>query len=124
MSVIEDMRAALENPGYRLDMRFYAETYNDMCWVCAGGATVVFGLGGSNHCATWSSEQWLVAKWCDAVRLSAFCSCAMLGHPIPESAQNAWDCAMADAGNPDFFPAWERFANALPTLAEIEGAKR
>ena len=124
MSVIEDMRAALANPGYVLDMQVYAGTFNNKCHVCAGGSAVVFGLGGPMNEDAWSADQWDVARWCDAVRRGWWDRCVELGHPVPEAAQNAWYGAMMDADEPDFFPAWERFANALPTESELMEAKR
>lgn len=125
LSVIEDMRTALATPGYALNMTWWASTNEEdgCCHVCAGGAAVIFGMGGRPDYYQWTPEQDLVADWCDSVRTGDWDGCACNGHPVPESACDAWDCAMIAPRQPDFFSAWERFANALPTLAEIEGVK-
>ena len=123
MSVIEDMRTVVATPGYVLDMAFYAYTINNKCHVCAGGSAVVMGMNGDRNWKSWSREQLQVAGWCNCVRETAWGGCVELGHPVPEAAQDAWSPEMLYSSSPGFFAAWERFANALPTLAEIEGVK-
>lgn len=119
LSIIRNMRTALVTPGYVLNMRNYAQTYKGECHVCIGGSAVVFGLGGSNYSGNWTKEQWIVAEWCNLVRIGSFSNCSLLGHPIPSLAQQAWSKEMMNPDSPDFFPAWERFANALPSKKDL-----
>lgn len=109
--VIADMRLAQATKGFKLDMRFFTLPSHSACLVCAGGSAVVFGLGGEADRDAWTDAQWRVAYYCDDLRSGRF-SRAMSTAPVPQEAQAAHSRSMWYADDPDFFPAWERFAAA------------
>lgn len=117
--LIEDMRKTAQTEGMVLDMQRFARPMRDGCHVCAGGSTVVHGLGGAPDSSRWTEEQCAVARWCDCIRLGFWERCADLGFPVPKEAQENWHIDMEDVG-PNFFPAWERFRDGWPEDGSFE----
>ena len=112
-AVIEDMRKTVADPTMKLDMAWFANQDGDVCHACAGGSAVIHGMGANRMFERWTTDQRMVASYYDEVRCGYWLGCDIDGYPIPESPQDAWSKEMLDAGHPDFFPAWERFADAV-----------
>lgn len=111
-SVISDMRKTDADPKMVLDMRFYSHEFSNRCHACAGGSAVIHGLGGERRSSLFTEDQRLVAKWCNVVRCGDWGMCDWYGSPVPKQVQKAWSEGMQDATHPDFWQAWEDFADA------------
>lgn len=115
--VIEDMRKTKRSKSLVLDMYLFAHPFTrngrTACSVCAGGSAVIHGLGGKRDEEMWTAEEWRVANFFNEIRVGDFESVhGATGVCLPVQVTSAWSSGMLDHDHPDFFPAWERFADA------------
>lgn len=113
VELLEDMRKTERSKTMVLNMMGYALRLDGKCYACAGGSMVIHGMGGSRNSCKWSDIEYLVARWCDAVRRGAWESCERFGWPVPQKAQGAFRPAMRHPIHAGFWPAWERFKEAF-----------